>query len=368
MTESATNARVEIGGTAVAFCVAYFPKTLVLDQKAIWASPLHLQTLRSEDRNWLVPFGIGTLGLLAADRDIMRHFGSTPSAHSNELGNYGLAAMIASASSLYLVGSTAKNDHSRETGLLAGEAAVDGVIVGESMSLLFRRARPDAANAGSFRAGGASFPSEHALAAWSIATVIAHEYPGPMTKLLAYGAAAGISLSRVAAREHFPSDVVVGSAFGYLIGKYVYRAHHDPALPGSTTHDYEEVYEEKRPARVRPPAQLASPSVPLDSWVYAAFDRLAGLGYAPSAYADLRPWTRMECARIILAAGEDLGVDDNRNSEAYRLYLALETEFSNELGLWGGSGTSDVGIDSLYTRYLGITGTPLDDGITLARL
>ncbi|HEV2731882.1 MAG TPA: nucleoside-diphosphate sugar epimerase/dehydratase, partial [Terriglobales bacterium] len=34
---------------------------------------------------------------------------------------------------------------------------------------------------------------QHALAAWSIASVIAHEYPGPLTKLLAYGAASGIS-------------------------------------------------------------------------------------------------------------------------------------------------------------------------------
>jgi FlaA1/EpsC-like NDP-sugar epimerase len=48
-------------------------------------------------------------------------------------------------------------------------------------------------NAGSFEGGGASFPSEHALAAWSIASVIAHEYPGPLTKLLAYGVASGIS-------------------------------------------------------------------------------------------------------------------------------------------------------------------------------
>src|SRR5690348_4024691 len=36
--------------------------------------------------------------------------------------------------------------------------------------------------------------------------------------------------------------------------------------------------------------------VPLDSWVYAAFDRLAALGYASSAYSGMRPWTRGECA------------------------------------------------------------------------
>jgi membrane-associated phospholipid phosphatase len=363
--------QAEKKGAAAGLCLGYFTQNLVSDQKAIWTSPLHLHALYSEDRNWLVPLGISTLGLVAADNDIMRHFGSAPIAHSNSFSNYGLAALVGSAATLYLRGTATNDDHSRETGLLAGEAAVDSVIVAETMKLAFQRPRPNTANAGSFGAGGASFPSEHALAAWSIASVIAQEYPGPLTKLLAYGAASGISLSRVAARQHFPSDVVVGSALGYLIGRYVYRAHHDPELPGAKGKNKDKDLEEKAPP-ARTPARLGSPSVPLDSWVYAAFDRLAALGYAPSAYANLRPWTRMECARIIASAGDDLQTDDanidalsiaaNRPSEAYQIYAALAAEFANDLGRFHGSGTSEVGIDSIYTRYLGITGTPLDDG------
>ena len=203
-----------------------------------------------------------------------------------------------------LRGITTHDNHDRETGFLAGEAATNSIIVGEALKLVFQRPRPNAVHAGRFGAGGASFPSEHALAAWSIASVIAHEYPGPLTKLLAYGAASGISLSRVAARQHFPSDVIVGSALGYLIGRYVYRAHHDPELPGASVRDFgNDVAEET--AHARTPSELGSPYVPLDSWIYAAFDRLAGLGYAPSAYANLRPWTRMECARIVAAAAAD---------------------------------------------------------------
>jgi hypothetical protein len=124
-------------------------------------------------------------------------------------------------------------------------------------------------------------------------------------------------------------------------------------------------FERKEPA-VRVPFRFASPYVPLDSWVYAAFDRLAGLGYAPSAFANLRPWTRMECARIIAAAGEDLGIDslgadDKHPSEAQRLYAALAAEFSTELERWHGSGSSEIRLDSIYARYTGIAGTPLDD-------
>ncbi len=216
---------------------------------------------------------------------------------------------------------------------------------------------------------------------------------------LAFGAATGISLSRVAARQHFPSDVVVGSALGYLIGHYVYRAHHNPELPGANVGSFEKDFkqdaDEKVPHRPRTAAELGSPSVPLDSWVYAAFDRLAALGYAPSSYANLRPWTRIECARIVAAAGDDLRLDDlhgddltgddlhstnspinhphkddphtdppvnNQASEAYQLYAALASEFASDLARLNGSRTSELGVDTVYTRYLGIAGTPLDDG------
>ncbi len=191
--DQAERNRVAKKGVAADFCLAYFAQNLVSDQKTIWTSPLHLRALHSQGKNWLVPLGVGTLGVVAADQDIMRHFGNTPMAHSNSFSNYGLAAMVGGAAGLYLRGTITDDAHSRETGFLAGEAAVNGVIVGEATKLVFQRPRPNASHAGSFGAGGASFPSEHALLAWSIASVIAHEYPGPLTKLLAYGAATGVS-------------------------------------------------------------------------------------------------------------------------------------------------------------------------------
>jgi FlaA1/EpsC-like NDP-sugar epimerase len=175
---------------AVGLCPALFAQDFFSDQKAIWTSPFHLHT---QDKKWLLPLGVSTLGLVASDQDIMRQFGNAPMAQSSSFSNYGLAAMVGGAASIYLRGAITHDDHSRETGFLAGEAAVNGVVVGEAMKLVFQRPRPNAANAGSFGAGGASSPSEHALVAWSIASVIAHEYPGPLTKLLAYGAATGIS-------------------------------------------------------------------------------------------------------------------------------------------------------------------------------
>jgi membrane-associated phospholipid phosphatase len=42
--------------------------------------------------------------------------------------------------------------------------------------------------------------------------------------IAAYSLAAGVSITRVLGQEHFPSDVLVGSACGWLIGRYV--VHH----------------------------------------------------------------------------------------------------------------------------------------------
>jgi membrane-associated phospholipid phosphatase len=76
-----------------------------------------------------------------------------------------------------------------------------------------------------------SFPSTHCMIAWSSAAVIASEYDGPMTALTAYGLAIGVSASRVLARQHFPSDVLVGSAVGWLVGRYVFHKHAKNYLP-----------------------------------------------------------------------------------------------------------------------------------------
>ena len=121
----------------------------------------------------------------------------------------------------------------RETGLLAGEAALDSLAVTYAVKYAFGRERPLQDNyRGRFWQGGVSFPSEHSAAAWSIASVIAHEYPSPLTTFLSYGLAAAVSGSRVTGKQHFPSDALLGSAIGWFVGQEVYRHHHDPSLGG----------------------------------------------------------------------------------------------------------------------------------------
>jgi membrane-associated phospholipid phosphatase len=71
------------------------------------------------------------------------------------------------------------------------------------------------------------------MAAWSLATVVAEEYRDrPVVRFGAYGLATAVSLSRYTGHNHFLSDVLIGSAAGYGIGRYVYKTHHDPNLDG----------------------------------------------------------------------------------------------------------------------------------------
>jgi hypothetical protein len=69
-------------------------------------------------------------------------------------------------------------------------------------------------------------PSGHAAASWALGKVLSSEFPDKLwLKFAAYGTAATISVSCVLARDHYPSDVLVGSTFGYLTGGYVVRHH-----------------------------------------------------------------------------------------------------------------------------------------------
>lgn len=99
--------------------------------------------------------------------------------------------------------------------------------------------------------------------------------------------------------------------------------------------------------------------VPLDSWVYPALRRLAALGFIPDQNSGLAPWTRAECARQVSQA-HDL-VKAARNTpeakEALRLLNDLDVEFPAD---WFDRQTV-LTLESVYTRFAGIAGTPLRD-------
>ena len=333
-----------------------FLNHLAGDQKQFWTSPARL---RKKDLRWIVPFGGITAGFIASDSWLSKQVPDKPNqlSRSLKISNYSTYALIGAGGGAFLLGHLTHNDHMSETGLLAGEAAINSTAATYMFKTVTQRPRPQQDNGtGTFFQGGASFTSEHSAIAWSIASVVAHEYPGPLTKMMAYGLASAVTMTRVTAKQHFPSDAVMGSALGWYFGRQVFRAHHDPELGGTAWGNF---YEEKLESP-RNPNYMASPYVPLDSWVYASLDRLVALGYVKSAHLGIRPWTRMECARLVEEAGEQLGDGDSPDA-ASAILSSLSKEFAPESARLNGAANLGVALDSAYVRATNISGRPLRD-------
>ena len=230
-----TSSQASGNDSPVSIDPSIFLRRLAQDQKDIWTSPFKI-TIRHLE--WLIPLAGLTAGSIKTDTDISSRISTTSflGRHSNTLANAGVTVFVAGAGGFYLIGKWEGNDHARETGILAGEAAIDSLVADEVIKIATQRERPlDGAGQGKFWHGGSfdsSFPSEHAIAAWSIASVLTYEYPGPLTKVLAYSLATAVSVARVKGKEHFTSDALVGSTLGWLIGRHVYAKHHDPEQLG----------------------------------------------------------------------------------------------------------------------------------------
>ena len=228
------------------------------DQRAIWTSPFRL---RGSDARWLAPLGVSTMALIATDRrtsgELVENGDNLNrlriSRNISRLGSLYSTAGVAGV--IYLAGRATHNDHLRETGLLATEALIDSGIVVTALKTASQRQRPpEDHSSGEFFDGGSSFPSDHAISAWSLATVIAQEYGHhrPLVQVGAYGLATAVSLSRYTGRNHFLSDVLVGSAMGYGIGRYVYHKRHDPALDAKNGQQNNDLTRSKLFPRVAP--------------------------------------------------------------------------------------------------------------------
>lgn len=327
------------------------------DQKHIWTSPAHI---RLGDATWLVPLAGITAGLFVTDRQYSGSLSTTPTTlnHYRTVSNIGIASLAGAGAGMYLMSFPSHNEHWRETGFLAGEAAIDALVPIEAMKYSLGRERPYQGNgSGAFFQGGTSFPSEHSAAAWAIAGVFAHEYPGTLPRLFAYGMASAVSFSRVRARQHFPSDVLVGSILGYLVSQSVYNRRHDSEIGGAA---FESPREAAGGERMRTPSFMGSPYVPLDSWIYPALERLAALGYVKTVSLGMRPWTRLECARLLSEAGE-LEPETDAPAEVQKLYVALSEEFAHDSELMSGETNRSAQLESVYVRALGIAGKPLTD-------
>jgi len=348
--------------TAPSIKVSSLPKNILQDQQAFFTTPFRMG---SGDLFFIVPATFATSILVGSDTALEKHLPSGKSTISMAAtaSNAGMAALLGTSAGLFLWGQKTKDEHKRETGFLAGEAAIDGYLDATAFKYIAGRERPDTGNdRGSFFSGGDSFPSDTSAVSWAAASVIAREYPGTLTKLFAYGTAAGVSAARVVGQKHWVSDAVVGSALGWYMGRQVYRARGAHDIDASNWGTFVKSPEDKTPD----PEYMGTTYLPLDSWVYAALDRLQALGYLPTYVEAIRSLTRMECARLTLEAQENVGYPEARNESA-RVVAALREEFAVELANLEGAPNIGAQLESAYVRGTEIIGTPVRDSFHFAQ-
>jgi membrane-associated phospholipid phosphatase len=200
--------------------VAVVGKTIGEDELNILKAPFQKKALIWD------ALVLGSTGVLIANDESVAYQVPT-SWHQTgvDVSNACTYATAATAGGIYLTGLFTHDEHAQRTGVLAAEASIDSFLLYGSMKLIFARQRPYTyPGEGKFFAGNfssSSFPSGHAALSWTIASVVAHEYPKWPVQILMYGLATTVSTTRVTGGQHFPSDVFVGSTLGYLVGAYV---------------------------------------------------------------------------------------------------------------------------------------------------
>jgi membrane-associated phospholipid phosphatase len=128
---------------------------------------------------------------------------------------------------IYAVGELGNNVGLRRTALLSLESLATASAMVWTIKCIVGRARPATGESSrhfhpfSFKNSYWSFPSGHAIASFSVATTIAEQTESPLVDVLAYGLATLVAVSRIHENTHWASDVVIGSALGYFIGKKI---------------------------------------------------------------------------------------------------------------------------------------------------
>jgi len=222
-----------------------FVKTFVSDEVKIWTSPFRGSSYTGHAfQKYVIPFTLITGALIATDRRTSEALPNTKdqttwSLRVSQIGaSYSLAGM---AATMYVAGRLTGNSRARETGFLGVEAIAHSQLVTLVLKEATQRTRPGDAFANGiggtgFYRGGNSFPSGHASGSFALATVFAYEYGHDhrWVPYASYGLASIVAASRLSGEKHWLSDLFVGSSTGFLIGRYVYKAHHDFRADGNS--------------------------------------------------------------------------------------------------------------------------------------
>lgn len=136
----------------------------------------------------------------------------------------------------YAVGAIGDHCRLKNMSLAALQSFVYAEVASAGLKVLTCRLRPSEVNSqqstvnsqtwlGPFKSfKSTSFPSGHAMRSFALATTVAGFYPDKKwVGIVSYSLATMTSLGRVVSKEHWVSDVIVGAALGYFIGRGVVK-------------------------------------------------------------------------------------------------------------------------------------------------
>jgi len=105
--------------------------------------------------------------------------------------------------------------------------------------------------------------------------------------------------------------------------------------------------------------------IPVDSWMYPELTRLYSLGYLDTMFLGMRPWTRRSVLHMLLGSQQE--IITSHDDQAQEILAKLLTELDTEMP--GGSRPRGwvYGLDSSYTRLMGISGPVLRDSYHLGQ-
>ena len=110
---------------------------------------------------------------------------------------------------------------------------------------------------------------------------------------------------------------------------------------------------------------VSSSYIPLDSWIYPAVLRLYGMGYVDTLFVSMRPWTRLSVAHMLEESSDR--ITGGTNDEAIEIFAALERDLQPDMRVPLDQKFGRYGLESVYQRVMGISGTPLRDSFHLGQ-
>jgi Capsule assembly protein Wzi len=115
------------------------------------------------------------------------------------------------------------------------------------------------------------------------------------------------------------------------------------------------------------PDRLGSAYIPVDSWMYPALTRLYGMGFLDTMFLGMRPYTRRSVLHMLWASESAILSSDNEQAQDILAKLLYQLNAEDPESRPPVPRGLVYGLDSSYTRLLGISGPILRDSYHLGQ-